>query len=125
MLLQGYIAMGSKAESVIGRSEAKEMVKDAVNHFKYGNFYQGLESIIMTIKKQEEQYDPRFDKLGIKHGLLIAVGAALASLIVIVIGVWFCIKRETKRTAKANNARKPKATNLEQQYQAVKTDSKI
>lgn len=115
--------MGSKAESVIGRSEAKEMIKDAVNHFKYGNFYQGLESIIMTLKKEEEQYDPRLDKLGIKHGLLIAVGAALASLIVIVIAVWFCIKRETKRTAKVNNSRKPKSTNIEKQYHAVKTDS--
>lgn len=118
---KGFIAMGSKAERVVGRSEAKEMIKDAVNHFKYGNYYQGLETIILKIKQREEQYDPRFDRLNLKHGLLIALGAGLASLIVIVIAVWFCIKRDTKRTAKANNA--AKVLGFEQQYQAVTTDS--
>ena len=97
--------MGTKAERVIGYSEAKEIVKDTSNHFKYGNVKQGLESIIASLQYRQELYDPRLDRLGLKHGLLISVVAALASLLVIVIAVWFCIRRETQRQKKAKGAR--------------------
>ncbi|KAI2802345.1 hypothetical protein BLOT_009789, partial [Blomia tropicalis] len=76
-----YISMGSKAERAISRSEAKEIIKETLDHFKYGNTYQGLESIVASIISVSDRYDPRLDRFGLRHGLLVTIVGALASLL--------------------------------------------
>jgi len=53
------IVTGAKAERVVDRSTGKKIVENTIKHFKRGDIYQGLESIIQDIKYEEQNYDPR------------------------------------------------------------------
>jgi len=53
------IVAGAKAERVVDRSTGKKIVENTIKHFKRGDIYQGLESIIQDIKYEEQNYDPR------------------------------------------------------------------